>query len=155
MDHSTRLTEEEYRAMQARVRGGVTSQHTQTARPAGRRNTHPAGGIAGASPTPAPIPSYRSKEEAGYALVLEIMRRCGEIDAWAYEPFPMPLPGGVVYTPDFVVLCRDHLEIHEYKGWSRNRRDGITRLKIAAGLYPWIRWCLVESKDGRFKETWL
>jgi hypothetical protein len=40
------------------------------------------------------------------------------------------------------------LEIIEVKGFSSNRRDGITRLKIAAALFPCFVWRLVWRTKG-------
>ena len=41
----------------------------------------------------------------------------------------------------------------EVKGWSKNRRDGLTRLKMAAAHYPWWTFVLVERIGGQWKET--
>lgn len=58
----------------------------------------------------------------------------------AFEPLTFHLPGGIRYTPDF--LLRKHcglMRFYECKGsWkSKNARDSKTRLKVTAGLYPW------------------
>jgi len=106
-------------------------------------------------------PTYRSKWEAAYASKLELEKHAGLIKAWWYEPFSLWLPGKVRYKPDFMVQYVDQpvypthicapprLEIIEVKGWSRNRRDGITRLKIAAALFPCFVWRQVyRTKNG-------
>lgn len=113
-----------------------------------------------ANPAPAP---YKSKLEARFAGYLEIQRRLVELKQYWYEPCTFRLPGGVRYTPDYL-LWRGELnrpsgamimEFHEVKGHHKNKRDSLTRLKIAAALHPWARWCLDEWQDGRWKETWL
>jgi hypothetical protein len=97
---------------------------------------------------------YRSKWEAAYANKLELEKRAGIIKAYWYEPFSLWLPGKVRYKPDFLIEqpyipgMERHLEIVEVKGWSKNRRDGITRLKIAAALFPCFVWRLVYRTKG-------
>ena len=126
-----------------RVRGGV--EVTQKSRAVGSN--------------PAPSPKFRSKWEASYASKLELEKRAGIIKAWWYEPFSLWLPGKVRYKPDFLVQQQTKLyagpdeyayslEIIEVKGWSKNRRDGMTRLKIAASLFPCFVWRLVYRTDG-------
>lgn len=103
---------------------------------------------------------YRSKWEAAYAAKLDMDKAAGMIKAWWYEPFSLWLPGKVRYKPDFMVEyhpanfeqngfdLHTPLEIIEVKGWSRNRRDGMTRLKIAAALFPCFVWRLVSRTKG-------
>ena len=95
---------------------------------------------------------YRSKWEAAFANKLELEKHAGLIKQWWYEPFSLWLPGKVRYKPDFMIQYPDgmeqRLEIVEVKGWSRNRRDGITRLKIAAALFPCFVWRMVWMKKG-------
>ena len=114
---------------------------------------------AGAIPASSP---YKSKWEAAYAAKLELEKRAGIISAYWYEPFSLWLPGNVRYKPDFLVEKANPrfvvsvdmtmptiLEVIEVKGWSRNLRDGMTRLKIAAALFPCFRWTLArKTKDG-------
>lgn len=155
-----RLTEEEYREMQARVRGGLSrGGHLDSrARPSRARNSRKL-----ANPAPAPTP-YKSKLEARFAQYVEILRRLVELEHYWYEPVTFKLPGGVRYTPDFLIQRGSvgpsyqrsgRMEFHEVKGHHKNKRDSLTRLKIAAALHPWARWCLVEWQGGRWKETWL
>ena len=109
---------------------------------------------AGINPAPSP---YKSKWEAAYASKLELEKQAGIIKAYWYEPFSLWLPGKVRYKPDFLIQYPDgleqRLEIKEIKGWSRNRRDGITRLKIAAALFPCFRWTLVVKDKNGWDET--
>lgn len=100
---------------------------------------------------------YKSKWEAAYASKLELEKAAGIIKAYYYEPFSLWLPGGVRYKPDFMVdgsiFKPEYMEIIEVKGWSKNRRDGITRLKIAAALFPCFRWTLAyRVKGGGWEE---
>ena len=106
----------------------------------------------------AAVSPYRSKWEAAYAQKLELEKRAGIIKEYWYEPFSLWLPGKVRYKPDFLVeyqqdmeddVCHMPLNIVEVKGWSKNKRDGMTRLKIARALFPCFRWVLAKkTKQG-------
>jgi hypothetical protein len=62
------------------------------------------------------------------------------------------LPGKVRYKPDFLVQYPDglerRLEVIEVKGWSKNLRDGKTRLKIAAAIFSCFTWRMVYRTKG-------
>lgn len=115
---------------------------------------------AGSNPAPSPFAPYRSKWESAYANKLELEKQANLICNYWYEPFSLWLPGKVRYRPDFMIQYypTGHtpnrpgfvttLEIVEVKGWSKNRRDGITRLKIAAALFPCFVWRMVWMKKG-------
>jgi len=149
-----RITEKDFSQMVSRVRGAA--QPRASASLAGVRSTFDsvASGHRGKLLSP-----YKSKWEAAYASKLELEKRAGIIKAWWYEPFSLWLPGKVRYKPDFLVQQQTKLyagpdeyayslEIIEVKGWSKNRRDGMTRLKIAASLFPCFVWRLVYRTDG-------
>lgn len=150
------LTEKEFTALVARkdrdpitVRGKGVSGSTSRAMPAKEQVR----GLQAPSP-------YRSKWEAAYVSKLELEKRAGLIVNYWYEPFSLWLPGKVRYKPDFLVqyFPTGHtvnrpgfvttLELIEVKGWSKNRRDGITRLKIAAALFPCFVWRMVYRTKG-------
>ena len=92
---------------------------------------------------------FRSQLEADYAAELTARGL-----HWLYEPVTFHLPGGVSYTPDFVVI--DHpLTFIEVKGSMRqkNARDSRTRFKICSGLWPAFRWEWVTRFDGCWNES--
>lgn len=132
-----------------KVRGGLSVRMKSGG---ASRSTVPSG-------VSAPSP-YKSKWEAAYASKLEMEKAGGLIRQWWYEPFSLWLPGKVRYKPDFMIQYEPMakvamgstqfgLELIEVKGWSRNRRDGITRLKIAAALFPCFVWRMVyRTKHG-------
>jgi hypothetical protein len=94
-------------------------------------------------------PTYRSKWEVHYAARLDQAVNAGLVRQWWYEPFILRLPGGVRYRPDFMVQWPDgSLQVVEVKGWSRNLRDSLTRLKIAVALYPCFIWGIARYKRG-------
>lgn len=102
---------------------------------------------------PAPAPHYDSKWEERYAKQLDTLKLAGEIVRWWYHPFSMWLPGKVRYTPDFLVQHHGHLQIVEVKGWSKNLRDGMTRLKVAAGTFGCYQWTLAKWNGRGFDLT--
>lgn len=110
----------------------------------------PGSAIAGA--IPAPSPSFDSAWEAEYAWQLELQKRAGLVKAFWHHPTTFFLPGKVKYTPDFLVQYPDGLERRlqyvEVKGWSKNRRDGVTRYKVASGVYDCFDWVMLEKGDG-------
>ena len=137
---------------EGRVRGGVVGTPTASKAVWGHDECNRAL-ISKAGSNPA-LSHYKSKWEAAFAAKLELEKRAGIIKAYWYEPFSLWLPGKVRYKPDFLIEqpyipgMERHLEIVEVKGWSRNRRDGMTRLKIAAALFPCFVWRLVYRTKG-------
>lgn len=105
-----------------------------------------------AKPVPSTEPMYDSKLEAEYALVCQARKMAGEIVDYWHHPFSFKLPGERnSYTPDFLLWFTDgHVEIHETKGWSRNIREGIAKLKTAAGIMRWAQFVKVEKEDGKW-----
>ncbi|MFM0165685.1 DUF1064 domain-containing protein [Paraburkholderia sediminicola] len=76
-----------------------------------------------------------NKTEAAYEKALADRKHAGEIVWYAFEAITFVLPGGVRYTPDFVVqLATGEIEIHEVKGyWEEDARQ---KIKIAQGAFP-------------------
>jgi hypothetical protein len=96
---------------------------------------------------------FDSQLESDYADHLDLLVRCEEIRRYACKPFSLILPGkNNRYTPDFLVELNDgRIEIHETKGeWIKNRREGIVKLKTAAGLNPWATFYLVERRGRQW-----
>lgn len=99
-------------------------------------------------------PVHDSKLEASYELYLSALKHAGEIQAFWYHPLTLKLPGGVRYTPDFMVWPNEgKVQIHECKGSlkMKNARDGITRLKISAGSFVCFDFKLVYQKKGQWE----
>lgn len=90
--------------------------------------------------------------ESAYEKVLAERKRAGEIVWYAFEAITFVLPGGVRYTPDFVVqLASGEIEIHEVKGhWMDDARQ---KIKIAQGLFP-FRFLAVIGKRKKKVWTW-
>lgn len=114
-------------------------------------------GGAGSNPAPSPPgwPDKKDRWNYAYAQYLELERQAGGIVCWWFEPSSYWLPGGLRYKPDFLVWYPEadrKLEYVEVKGWSRNIRDGITRYKIAASLFPCFTWKMVKRKGHGWEE---
>jgi hypothetical protein len=66
------------------------------------------------------------------------------------QAITLKLANGVRYTPDFFTIeayngCH-RLKAYETKGYMRD--DASVKLKVAATLYPWIRFHLVTKRSG-------
>ena len=132
------LTEEQFAAHQARVKGiagarrcGDTVYSVNT------------DSVGDPHDKPAHRPPYRSKWEANFAAKLELEKRAGLIKAFKYEGISFQLSKGQYHRPDFLIWHMDgSIEIAQVKGWHRNMRAGIKGLKWAAQLHPWFTWTM-------------
>lgn len=96
------------------------------------------------------VPGKMNKTERAYADQLDLAVHAGQIRGWLYEPLSFRLADRTSYCPDFLVFeLDDSLTVTEVKGGFM-RDDGIVKLKVAAELYPWIRWRLAQYKN----RTW-
>ena len=100
-------------------------------------------------------PKFDSKLEMAYDQYLAALKFAGEIREYWYHPITFHLPGGIRHKPDFVIwpAGSDRLKIHECKGWSKNLRDGMTRLHIAGGIFVCYEWSLVKHVKGQWSIT--
>lgn len=60
------------------------------------------------------------------------------------------LGNGIAYKPDFVDLSVQPVKAWEVKG-PHAFRGGFENLKVAASLYPEVRWMLVWKENGSWK----
>lgn len=104
-------------------------------------------------PARKPTTMYRSKLEQRFAQELERRRAVGQIEWVRYEAVEFRLSQTVRYRPDFIVCQNNALTVYEVKGWARNRRDGITRLKWLAKDWPMLLCILVEYRRGVWDYT--
>lgn len=91
-----------------------------------------------------------NKTETRYAQDLEYRKRAGEIADWKFEAIKLRLADMTTYTPDFAVWQNDGtLDFHEVKG-GFIRDDALVKLKVAAEIYKYHRFLLVQyKKDER------
>ena len=88
-----------------------------------------------------------NKTEAEWAYRLNLMILTGEIVTQRYEPLKFRLARNTTYTPDFMVICPKHIEMHEIKG-GFYRDDARAKGKIAAEMYPFFKWGWAQKKKG-------
>ena len=97
---------------------------------------------------PRHVPGKMNKTEAAYAARLDVLKAAGEID-YLFESVKFRLADNTHYTPDFFVVCEDHFEVHEVKGFWRD--DARVKWKVAAEQYPWFRFVaarVLPKKQG-------
>jgi hypothetical protein len=81
---------------------------------------------------------------------LDVLQRQHPTDRIHSQSITLQLGNGVRYTPDFVVvmpgLATEGITAYETKGrhmWD----DAAVKLKVAAALYPWIKFVLVSRNE--------
>ena len=99
-----------------------------------------------------------NKLESSYAAHLETLKRSGDIFDYRFEAMAFRLAPGVLWTPDFMVIRMEQgegmfVEFHETKGsWkARNQRDARTRIKVAAGMFPFFDFYGARLVEGRWE----
>lgn len=90
-----------------------------------------------------------NRTEAQYEGHLDLLKRQGEIVDYKFEGLKLRLAEKTFYTPDFLVVCDDRFECHEVKGFWRD--DARVKIKVAAAMYPWIKFVAVTRK----KKQWV
>ncbi len=93
-----------------------------------------------------------NKTEAAYAQRLELLKRAGEILDYMFEPLKLRLADNTFYTPDFLVVRTERLELHEVKGFWRD--DARVKWKVAAEQYWIFAWAAVRRKSGVWTWEW-
>ena len=96
--------------------------------------------------------AFRSKLEMRWACHLELMKTCGEIQAWYYEKIIFYFKGEttapVRYRPDFLVVEKDNaVKYHECKGWLVSK--DITKFKRAVKHYDAKMTLVMAANDKR------
>jgi hypothetical protein len=94
-----------------------------------------------------------NKTEAAFQQYLESLHASSSILS---QKITLLIANGCRYTPDFVMkfdaLVKDgeceavSLWAYEVKGFMRD--DAAVKLKVAASLYPWIKFHLVSKRKG-------
>ncbi len=87
--------------------------------------------------------------ESAYGAYLELRKRAGEIEWYAFDAIKLRLAQKTFYAPDFVVMLTDAtIEIHEVKGhWEDDAR---VKIKVAASLYP-LRFVGITREKGAWQ----
>lgn len=90
-----------------------------------------------------------NKTEAAFLAVLQ-KGMVGVRHSWVgVQNITLKLADDTRYTPDFFGLCEDgNLIAYEVKGFFRD--DAKVKIKVAARMFPWIRFVLVRKEGGQF-----
>ena len=94
-----------------------------------------------------------NKLETLYAQHLELRRRAGEIEWYAFDVLNLRLAPKCFYRPDFMVMRHDaEIEMHEVKGhWEDDAR---VKVKVAADKFP-FRFLAVTQRPKKHGGGWL
>lgn len=90
-----------------------------------------------------------NRTEAQYGDYLELEKMQGAIVDYRYEALKLRLADATFYTPDFLVVYDDRFECHEVKGFWRD--DARVKIKVAAAMYPWIKFVAVSRKKRQWE----
>lgn len=94
-------------------------------------------------------PGTMNKTEAKYAMRLDLLQKAGEILSYRFEALKFRLADRTFYTPDFLVVTPDQIELHEVKGFLEE--DANVKWKMAAELFPEFKFLMIERK----KDQWI
>lgn len=93
-----------------------------------------------------------NKTEQAFFDYMRSQRPCDRVLS---QSITLRLGNGVRYTPDFIRIIdatneheRTVSEIYAYEVKGFMRDDAAVKLKVAASLYPWIRFHLVTKRKG-------
>ncbi len=91
--------------------------------------------------------SGMNKTESSYAGYLRLRKLAGEIVEYRFEALKLRLASATFYTPDFLVITPDRVELHEVKGFWED--DARVKWKTAAEQFPWFIFVAVTRPKGR------
>jgi hypothetical protein len=94
----------------------------------------------------------QNKTEALFASHLELLKKAGDIQWWAWEPMKFKLAEmATTYTPDFCVFHNDNsMEFVEVKGFLREKAS--VKFKVALTLYPMFTWTMIRFTKGNWEK---
>lgn len=91
---------------------------------------------------------FRSRWEANYARILEVLKTNNQINDWRYEPKTFLFHKEkecISYLPDFIVTMNDGSQIiHEVKGWM-DRRSKLKLIRMKR-YYPEEKILVINAK---------
>lgn len=144
-----RLTEEELKAMQARV-----TEKAQV-RPSSILGTV----VQRAKGSAKPKERGMNKTELAYSRVLEAEKKAGRLTWWQFEPVKLRLADGCGLTPDFMTMDADgFITMVDTKAyWASAKKVGVTddslvKMKVAAETFPMFRFIMTWQKEGLWEE---
>lgn len=90
-----------------------------------------------------------NRTESLYAGKLEALRQAGGIIGWKYEALTFRLANRCSYTPDFLVITPEEIQVHEVKG-GYVREDGLIKWKMTAAAHPEFRFFMCKYTNGKW-----
>lgn len=88
-----------------------------------------------------------NKLEKARAIILEAMKRNGQIRSWRYEKLTFKLADDCRYTPDFCVIENDGgITFEETKGFWRE--DSRIKVRVVANQFPEFTFQGLQLKEG-------
>lgn len=93
-------------------------------------------------------PMVMNKLESDYASYLEAEKRGGMILDYQFERLKFRLADKTFYTPDFVVITKAGVEIHEVKGFWED--DAKVKIRVCADQNWWFRFLGVKKEKGQW-----
>lgn len=101
------------------------------------------------SPRQRRTPGAMNKLEEKYSWCLEGLKRDGQIVEYYFEPLKLKLAKNTFYQPDFLVVTKDGMEIHEVKGhWEDDAR---VKFKVAAEKFWFFYFVAITEEKKRWK----
>lgn len=93
-------------------------------------------------PRARPVAGTMNNLEKDYSEFLLLRQRAGEITEFKFEGIKLRLAPKTFYTPDFVVVTEESIELHEVKGFWED--DARVKIKVAAEMFWWFRFRAVQ-----------
>lgn len=97
---------------------------------------------------PRHVAGKMNKTESAYAYFLELRAKAGEIKRYSFEPLKFRLADKTFYTPDFMVVRDNQIEMHEVKGYWED--DARVKIKVVAELFPEFQFIAVQKIKGEY-----
>lgn len=149
-----RISEDEFKGMQSKVRGAHRAEATAGSTSGGKRRA-----ALDVAKQPGhrqldklPPSLYKSKWEESFAYDLVLQQRTNLIRHWGYEVMTLKLGKKKYHRPDFTIWHLDgSIEQAAVKGYHKNLRDSLTIIKWACKEHPWFRF----SINRRDQQGWL
>ncbi len=103
------------------------------------------------SPAKRKIKGKMNGTEERFAFFLDSEIKAGHILSYKYEAVTLKLAPKTTYCPDFMVIRPDCIEFIEIKG-GMITDIGRAKFKIAAEIYPWFVWRMIQWKGKKWTE---
>jgi hypothetical protein len=88
-----------------------------------------------------------NKTEERYSQYLDMLVASGDIESYKFEAVTFKLADRTSYLPDFYVVYKDHIELHEVKGYLTDK--GRIKFNIAAAQFPEYKWVMIGYKNKK------